>query len=124
MGIYCEEIKGACDTNGQCNGCPAIPSSNIIECETSEKLNTPMLSRMLEIQEDSQLCGEFLDFLLSKFSMFDKKQIRETPYMNVMGAGDYINKEKLLAEFFDIDLEEAEKERRIVLQTVVDYNKK
>ena len=27
--------------------------------------------------------------------------------MNVMEAGDYINKEKLLAEFFGIDLEEA-----------------
>lgn len=118
MEKYCEEIKGICDTNENCNGCPAIPLSNIVECEPPENLKTPTLNRMLEIQEDSQLCGEFLDFLLNKFSLFDKKQTRETPYMDVMGAGDYINKEKLLAEFFDIDMEEVEKERQMILKSL------
>ena len=28
------------------------------------KINTPTLDRMLEIQEQSQLCGEFLDWFL------------------------------------------------------------
>lgn len=86
------------------------------------ELRTPTLDKMLEIQNDSQLCGEFLDFLLRRFTMFDKKQSRETPYMDVMGAGDYINKEKLLAEFFKIDLDEAEREKQQCLQAVVDYN--
>lgn len=94
-----------------------------MELNERTKMNTPTLSKMLEIQEDSQLCGEFLDFLLNRFSMFDRKLTRETPYMDVMGTGDYINKEKLLAEFFDIDLEEAEKEKQQCLQAVVDYNK-
>ena len=102
----------------QCNGYSAIPKSNIVECETPKKLNTPMLDRMLEVQENSQLCGEFLDFLLNRFSMFDKKQKRESPYANVMGAGDYINKEKLLAEFFDIDLEKTEKEKKMILESI------
>lgn len=88
------------------------------------KINTPTLDRMLEIQEQSQLCGEFLDWLLSKYTMYDKKMKRESPFMDVMrDCGDYINKEKLLAEFFDIDLDEAEKEKTICLKAVVDYNK-
>ena len=35
-----------------------------------------------------------------------------------MGNGDYINKEKLLSEFFDIDLEEAERERQAILASI------
>ena len=72
------------------------------------KIETPTLDIMIEIQEQSQLCGEFLDWLLRKYTMFDRKQKRESPFANVMGNGDYINKEKLLAEFFDIDLVEAD----------------
>lgn len=40
--------------------------------------------------------------------MFDKKQERDSGVF--LGSGDHINTEKLLAEFFEIDLEEAEKE--------------
>lgn len=50
--------------------------------------------------------------------MFDRKQKRENPYANVMGNGDYINKEKLLAEFFNIDLDEAEREKDMLLQSL------
>lgn len=50
--VYCDEINGVCDTNGQCQGCPAIPQSNIIECDPPEKIKTPILDRMLEIQEE------------------------------------------------------------------------
>lgn len=35
--------------------------------------NTPTLDKMIEIQEQSQLCGEFLEWLQSKYAMFDKK---------------------------------------------------
>ena len=79
--------------------------------------NTPTLDRMLEIQEQSQLCGEFLEWLQSKYSMYDKKIKRESPFIDVMrDTGDYINTEKLLAEFFDIDLEEADKEKSMLLE--------
>lgn len=87
------------------------------------KINTPTLDRMLEIQEQSQLCGEFLDWFLQRYTVFDRKQSREELFVNVMGNSDYINKERLLAEFFDIDLEEAEKEKEICLKAVVEYNK-
>lgn len=80
-------------------------------------MNTPTLDRMLEIQENSQLCGKFLEWLQSKYTMYDKKIKRESPLMDVMrDTGDYINTENLLAEFFDIDLDEAEKEKEQLLQ--------
>ncbi len=82
------------------------------------KIEAPMLDRMIEIQEQSQLCGEFLDWFLRKYTVFDRKQKRERPFANVMGSGDYINKEKLLADFFDIDLVEAEKERQAILDAM------
>lgn len=77
--------------------------------------NTPTLDRMLEIQGQSQLCGEFLEWLQSKYAMFDKKQKRDSGIF--LGNGDYINTEKLLAEFFEIDLKEAEKEKSMLLET-------
>lgn len=55
------------------------------------KIETPTLDIMIEIQEQSQLCGEFLDWLLRKYTMFDRKQKRESPFANVMGNGDYCN---------------------------------
>lgn len=83
-----------------------------------EKSKTLTLDKMVEIQEQSQLCGEFLDWFLRKYTVFDRKQKRESPYANIMGNGDYINKEKLLAEFFNIDLDEAEREKDMLLQSL------
>ena len=83
-----------------------------------EKLKTPTLDEMIEIQEQSQLCGEFLDWFLRKYTVFDRKQKRDIPYAIVIGNGDYINKENLLAEFFNIDLDEAEREKDMLLQSL------
>jgi hypothetical protein len=79
-------------------------------------MNTPMLDKMLEIQEQSQICGEFLEWLQGKYAMFELKNIRDNSFYH--GAGDYINTEKLLAEFFGIDLEEAEKEKSALLKSL------
>jgi hypothetical protein len=78
-------------------------------------MDTPTLDKMLEIKEQSQLCGEFLEWLQSKYAMFELK----TPSTDLYyGTGDYINPEKLLAEFFEIDLEKAEKEKAALLKEV------
>lgn len=82
------------------------------------RVDTPTLDKMLEVQEQSQLCGEFLDWFLQRYTVFDRKQSREEIFVNAMGNSDYINKEKLLADFFDIDLEEAEREREKILQSL------
>lgn len=84
-------------------------------------MSTPTLDRILEIQEQSELCGEFLDFLLYKYTLFERKQKRGTAFVNADGVGDYINKERLLAEFFGVDLEEAEREKEQLLK--IEQNK-
>lgn len=78
--------------------------------------NTPTLDKMIEIQEQSQLCGEFLEWLQGKYVMFDKKQKRDSGVF--IGNGDYIYTEKVLAEFFEIDLEEAESEKEIIFSGI------
>lgn len=83
-----------------------------------EVSNTSTLDRMLEIQEQSELCGEFLDWFLHKYAVFERRQRRESPFVNADGASDYINKEKLLAEFFGIDLDEAEREKESILKSL------
>ena len=85
------------------------------------KIETPTLDRMIEIREQSQLCGEFLDWFLKKYTVFERKH-RESPFADVMGNGDYINKEKVIADFFDIDLDEAEREKDILLQIIRNKN--
>ena len=72
---------------------------------------------MNKIETPTLVCEEFLDWFLRKYTVFDRKQKRESPFADVMGNGDYINK-KLLAEFFNIDLVEAEKERQAILDAM------
>ena len=79
-----------------------------------EEIKTPTLEKIKAIQRESELFGKFLDWMLQRYTVFDRKQVRESPFADVMGAGDYINKERLLAEFFDIDLDAANKERELL----------
>lgn len=82
---------------------------------------TPTLDKMQEIQDKSQLCGEFLEWLQSKFAIF---HIKTSPEPLYIGSGDYINIEKTLAEFFDINLNTAEKERLELLTYLRNTNSK
>lgn len=76
---------------------------------------------MVEIQEESNLCGEFLNWLQNKYAMFELRTQREEAHY--LGSGDYINTEEVLAEFFGIDLVQAEKEKRMLLQQIKDNSK-
>lgn len=77
----------------------------------------PTLKAMREIQPESELCKRFLDFLENKYDMFSRCAPREEPYYT--GSGDYINHETELAEFFSIDLNQAEEERQRLLNTLI-----
>lgn len=50
--------------------------------------------------------------------MFELRKPREEAHY--LGSGDYINTEEVLAEFFGIDLVQAEKEKRMLLQQIKD----
>ena len=85
-------------------------------------MDTPELDKMLKVKEQSQICGEFLEFLKSKYDMFDRKVPREDN-IYLRGTSDYINNEKLLAEFFEIDLNKAEEEKRALLEIEMNKHK-
>lgn len=84
--------------------------------DTPAKSNTPTLEHMLKIQEQSQICGEFLEWLQTKYAMFRLKEPRDEPFYR--GSGDYINIESVLAEFFEINLEQAEQEKQTLIETI------
>lgn len=86
-----------------------------------DEMKTPTLNRMIRLREKLDICGEFLDFMLEKYDVFNPELKREEPFY--IGSGDYINKEKVLAEFFNIDLQEVEEERKLVLEMVLEKNK-
>lgn len=75
---------------------------------------TPTLDHIEVVKEDSQLCGEFLEWLMSKYYVIDKKESQEQLYL--YPASSYINIEKLLAEFFGVDLSVAESEKQQILK--------
>ncbi len=124
----CTNDNVACDkcnsTEMKMKSCTPFQRSIILNDDNwsvevaQNKINTPTLDRMLKIQEQSELCGEFLDWFLYKYTVFERKQKREFPFVDAYGAGDYINKEKLLAEFFNIDLKEAEREKEQLLESM------
>lgn len=90
------------------------------EQREEEKVQYPMLEKLRRVEGKSHLCGEFLDFIRSKYVLFDRSIPREQ--FGYVGSGDYINPEKLLAEFFDIDLEQAEEERQQILKSLHSQN--
>ena len=82
------------------------------------EIKTPALDKLLEVQDQMDLCRNFLEYFLKNYSAFEKKRPRESVFADVSGAGDYINVDKLLADFFEIDLPQAEKEREALLMIV------
>lgn len=72
--------------------------------------DTPNLDKMVEIQEKSQICGEFLEWIMGKYEIAAWHGERLHP--------THVRIEPLLAEFFDIDYEAMEKERDAVLKYV------
>lgn len=86
-----------------------------------DEIKTPTLDRVNALREKLDICGEFLDFILEKFDVFNPELKREEPFY--IGSGDYINKEKVLAEFFNIDLDEVEEERELLIEMVLKKNK-
>lgn len=81
-----------------------------------EEIKTPVLDRMEELKEKSQTCGEFLEWLQGKYAIFRKDETKTEPIYT--GVGDFVDTEKILAEFFRIDLKEAEKEKEQLMRSV------
>lgn len=76
----------------------------------NEYPKTPELDKISEIQETSQKIGEFIDWLKEQGIVFAIEGQKEdlVPF--------YRNTESLLYEFFEIDGNKVEKERRQILK--------
>lgn len=95
-------------------------------------VKTPECNKLIKVSEQSQTVGAFLSWLSDEKKLTvceihehddddcygDKSEFRVCGLTN----GEYIpaslNIEKLLAEYFDIDLNKVEKERRKILESL------
>jgi hypothetical protein len=92
-----------------------------IELVHEKKIKTPMLDKMLEVKDKSQTIGDFLEWIghrEPRLYLCEVDQDAEQYYPSFPGI------EKLLAEFFGINLDEAERERRRLLDYVRNQNDK
>lgn len=68
------------------------------------------LERMAQVRKRSQIIGEFLEWLRSKYTICKSSGHGYYPALK--------STEELLAEYFEIDLEQAERERRELLRQI------
>lgn len=77
-----------------------------------KKPETPELDKVQEVRDRSQTIGEFLDWLPSQGIFLAR-------YYEERGLSTFaVNIQELLAEYFDIDLEVMEEEKRRLLSGV------
>jgi hypothetical protein len=97
---------------------------NILKLKEN-KVETPMLDKILAVKEDSRKIGEFLEWLNSKEIVLAKEATENDIYFGEPIVDDVYplyqiedSAEKLLAKYFSIDLEAAEKERQGLLAEI------
>lgn len=82
-------------------------------------MKTPELEKIQKVAPDSQKIGEFLEWLsgkeivLAEWSGSDCEECGEETLMHISQ-----NRERLLADYFCIDLAKAEKERQAILDDI------
>ncbi len=92
----------------------------------AEKVKRPTLEKMQEVQKESQIIGEFLDYMSERDSVMcepnkwngvDNEDWDETTH-EACYLPTKRTTEQMIALFFEIDLVEAEKERSALLEAV------
>lgn len=76
-------------------------------------MKTPELEKMKAVQPKSQVIGEFLEWLTGEKGVTLAKYDKDN---RLMPTHDHA--EKLLAEFFEIDLVKVEREKRMILENI------
>ena len=49
-----------------------------------EEIKTPTLEKIKAIQRESELFGKFLDWLLQRYTVFDRKQVRDWGFIQLL----------------------------------------
>lgn len=84
-----------------------------------KKTDTTELNKIREVHEDSQRIGEFLEWLneqeiyLAEWTGSDCNECGEEVLITMIRG-----RERLLAQYFNIDLDKAEKERQALLDAI------
>ena len=86
-------------------------------------METPMCNKLREVSDDSQKIGEFLEWMngkgywIGKYGRYTDPETEEEE-----GEEELIpikkSTEELLADYFEIDLNQVEKERRAILEEI------
>jgi len=84
-------------------------------------MNTPELDKMLAVKKDSMVVSEFLDFLRRKYEFCE--WVNDPDYGERLLPA-HVNCEKILAEFFNIDLEKVENEKLLMLKEMRENNER
>lgn len=82
----------------------------------------PEHDKMSAVQKQSQVCGEFLDWLQDEKELHLAKYVRPEGYIDNYLAVAHARREELLAEFFEIDLDKIEAERRQMLAALREHD--
>lgn len=75
---------------------------------------TPTLDKMMTVKDESQKIGNFIEWLQAEHIVLAKYQ-KVRGYREELLLPEHFTTEKLLARYFGIDLEEAERERCKIL---------
>ena len=76
----------------------------------------PECEKMRKVKDQSQVIGEFLDWLHGEKNILFAEQRGEPPFDRILPV--LFNTEELLAEFFNIDLKKVEQEKRAMLDEI------
>lgn len=79
-------------------------------------MSTPQLDKIHSVKNESQIIGEFLEYLLAIRYICKYDNRTEQFYNTHEGI------QKLLADYFGIDLDEAERERERLLKEIRDIH--
>jgi len=85
-------------------------------------MNYPEHEKLKEVQDQSQIIGEFLEWLRSKYELCEfKDECSECMDCGETVEGYYpinFNIEKILANYYEIDLDKLEQEKRKMLESL------
>lgn len=83
--------------------------------KTAKKIQTPTLNKILKVGEKSQCIGEFIEWLQTLENPIYLCHFEDSPDEYYPTSYSI---EKLVSEFFKIDLNKAEEERRMLLERI------
>lgn len=78
----------------------------------------PECEKLASVSKESNLCGNFLEWLQTKYFMIDKTEKHDNLYVQ-LGYSSYINIQYVLGEYFDINMEQVEKEKEQMIKDLI-----